>query len=375
MSELHRSHRTFVGLASPGLGRAGAGGHPCQGIYHTPAGSNPTTAFIASHYNIDFSEHYLAEFMTRHGYGFLGWNTRFRGDEAHFLLDHALVDIGVGVRWLKEQAGVERVILLGNSGGGSLMAAYQSQATEPNVTPVDGMRPAVGVDDLIRGDAYVSLAAHPGRPDVLTAWMDAAVVDETDPTLSDPDLDLWNPSNGPPFSAEFVERYRAAQRARNQRITDWAKDELARLRRAGMKDRLFTVYRLWADPRTVDPSLEPNARIPNSCYLGDPRRSNLGTWGVGQCNSLRTWLSMWSLETSQCRAEPHLGRVTVPSIVINPDADTGVYPSDARRIFDAIASHDKQMVEVSGDHYLLSPDDARSDTAQLIAAWVAEKLR
>ena len=97
--------REFVGLPSPAVGRAGAGGHPCQGIYHRPAGHRPTTAFIATHYNVDFSEHYLASYLAERGYGFLGWNTRFRGNEAHFLLDHALAEIGVGVRWLREQAG------------------------------------------------------------------------------------------------------------------------------------------------------------------------------------------------------------------------------------------------------------------------------
>ena len=366
--------RTFVGLPSPGFGRFGAGGHPCQGVYHTPAGVRPEVAFVASHYNIDFSEHYLADLLAGHGFGFLGWNTRFRGDEAHFLLDHALADVGVGVRWLREQAGVSRVVLLGNSGGGSLMAAYQSQAVDPNVTPLPGMRPAAGIDDLIAADAYVSLAAHPGRPDVLTAWMDAAVTDETDPTATDPTLDLWNPQNGPPFSAEFVARYRAAQEARNQRITDWCRDELDRLAAAGIGDRLFTTSRLWADPRTVDPTLEPTARRANRCYLGDPRRANFGTWGVGQCSSLRTWLSMWSLETSQCRAEPHLARITVPSLVINADADTGVFPSDARTILDAIGTADKQLVEVAGDHYLIEPDDARPRTAALIADWVAGAL-
>ena len=93
---------------------------------------------IATHYQIDFSEHYLADYMATRGIGFLGWNTRFRGFESSFLLDHALVDIGVGVRWLREVQGVETVVLLGNSGGGSLMAAYQAQAVDPNVTPLDG---------------------------------------------------------------------------------------------------------------------------------------------------------------------------------------------------------------------------------------------
>ena len=126
----------------------------------SPGGHPAATAFIATHYNVDFSEHYLASFMAERGFGFLGWNTRFRGNEAHFLLDHALAEIGVGVRWLREQAGAERVVLLGNSGGGSLMAAYQSQAVEPNVRPVTGMRPLAAIEDLPRGDLFVALAAH-----------------------------------------------------------------------------------------------------------------------------------------------------------------------------------------------------------------------
>ena len=39
------------------------------------------------------------------GMGFLGWNTRFRNNESWFLLEHALVDVGAGVRWLREEAG------------------------------------------------------------------------------------------------------------------------------------------------------------------------------------------------------------------------------------------------------------------------------
>src|SRR5215475_4474542 len=144
--------REFVGLPSPVMDRAGPGGHPCQGIYHRPASGRPSTAFIATHYNVDFSEHYLASYLAGRGFGFLGWNTRFRSNEANFLLDHALAEIGKGVRWLRDQAGAERIVLLGNSGGGSLMAAYQSQAVNPNVTPMAGMRPLGALEDLPAGD-------------------------------------------------------------------------------------------------------------------------------------------------------------------------------------------------------------------------------
>ena len=329
---------------------------------------------IATHYNIDFSQHYLAERMAERGIGFLGWNTRFRGDEAHFLLDHALVDIGTGVRWLRESQGIDTIVLLGNSGGGSLMSAYQSHAVSPNVVPLAGLRAAPGLDDLPPCDGFIALAAHPGRPDVLTNWLDGSVTDEQDVAATDPSLDLWNPQNGPPYSTDFMHRYRAAQVARNQRITDWAKYELARLSAAGLTDRLFTLARTWADPRMVDPTIDPSNRKPNWCYLGDPRRANQSTWGIGGSSTLRTWLSMWSLETSQCRAEPHLANLRVPALVVNADADTGVYPSNARAIYSAISAADKSLASLPGDHYFLEPDDARDEVADLLAGWVSERF-
>jgi pimeloyl-ACP methyl ester carboxylesterase len=366
--------REFIGLPSPTARRAGAGGHPCQGLYHRGVGRKPKVAMIATHYQIDFSEHYLADYMATRGIGFLGWNTRFRGFESSFLLDHALVDIGIGVRWLRETQAVETIVLLGNSGGGSLMAAYQAQAVEPNVTPLPGMRPAAGLTDLLPADGYVASAAHPGRPDVLTAWMDAAIVDENDPVATDPDLDLFNERNGPPYSSEFLTRYRSAQVARNNAITDWAEKELKRVRAAGFSDRPFTVMRTWADPRMVDPALEPTKRPPNMCYAGVPAKANRSAHGIAAACTLRNWMAMWSLRTAQTRAEPHLARITCPALIINAEADTGVFPSDAQRIYDALASSDKSLCVINTDHYFTTPG-ARSEQADTIAKWIAKRWR
>lgn len=366
--------REFIGVDSATAHRAGAGGHPCQGIYYRGVGRKPKVAMIATHYQIDFSEHYLADYMATRGVGFLGWNTRFRGYESSFLLDHALVDIAVGVRWLHDVQGIETVVLLGNSGGGSLMAAYQAQAVDPHVTPLDGMRPAIGLGDLPRADGFIASAAHPGRPEVLTAWMDASVVDENDPVAIDASLDLFDERNGPPYSPEFIERYRAAQVTRNHAITDWAEAELKRVRVGGFSDRPFTVHRTWADPRMVDPTLEPTKRPPNSCYAGVPVKANRSAHGIAAACTLRSWLGMWSLRTAQTRAEPHLARIDCPALVINADQDTGVYPSDARTIHDALASTDKSMCSIDTDHYFMTPG-ARSEQADTIARWIAKRWR
>ena len=365
--------RRFVSLPSPTAERNGAGYMPTQGLYHHAKGARPRTAVIATHYNVDFSEHYMGPLMAARGYGFLGWNTRFRGAEAYFTLDQALVDIGVGVRWLREEAGVEQVVLLGNSGGGSLMAAYQSQAVEPNLKPLLGVPVAEAALDLPPCDFYISTNAHPGRPEVLTDWFDPSVTDETDPTSVDPSLDMYDPDNGPPYPPEFIERYRAAQVARNHRITAWALEELERVRAAGCFDRSFAMHRTWADPRYLDASLDPNDREIGVCYLGPPKFFNYSPFGIGSANTLRSWLSMWSLETSQCRAVPHLERIRLPALVVQSMADTGVFPVDAHILHDNLASEDKTLEFIAGDHYLTTPDTARDIIADLVAGWLQDR--
>ena len=148
-------------------------------------------AAIATHYNVDFAEHYIAPYLAERGIGFLGWNTRYRGAEDLFHLEHALIDIGAGVNWLRAQ-GIEKIVLLGNSGGGSLMAAYQAEATAPFLRPPKAGS-AKRCQRLPKADLYISLNAHPGRPEVLTNWMDASVSDETDPLKTDASLDPFDP--------------------------------------------------------------------------------------------------------------------------------------------------------------------------------------
>ncbi len=370
---LNQVERQFLGFVSPTAPRIQAGGHPCQGLYWTPKGKRPKVAFIATHYNVDFSEHYIAEYMASRGYGFLGWNTRYRGAEDQFLLEHALIDISVGVKWLREAAGVEQVVILGNSGGGSLMAAYQAEAIAP--TLANNLK-GVGRDVLAalpKADLYISLNAHQGRPEVLTSWLDPSVLDENDPVATDEQLNPFNPDNRPPYSPEFIARYRVAQRARNQRITDWAKAELARLNAAGVADRVFPLYRAWADLRFMDGAIDPSERKTPWCYRGDPAAANRGP-GLGRANNLATWLSMWSLETSQCQGGAQLAKFDTPALVVLGTSDAGVFPSDARQIFDSLGSRDKQLELIPGAHYFEDAAEDRHRAASLMSDWVARRV-
>lgn len=277
------------------------------------------------------------------------------------------------MKWLKEVAGVEAIVILGNSGGGSLMGAYQAEAIAPTLTD---RLPSVGQDalaGLVKGDLYISYNAHQGRPEVMTDWMDASVADENDPLATIAELDPFHPDNGPPYSDEFIKKYRAAQRARNQRITDWAKAELARLNAAGVPDRIFPLFRLWGDLRCVDPAMDPSDRKANWCYRGVPAQANR-TPSIGRANTLKTWLNMWSLETSPCQGKPHLAKHDTPALVVQGLADTGVFPSDARQIFDNLGSRDKALELIPGAHYFEDSLDERRNAADLVGAWIKGKL-
>jgi hypothetical protein len=368
--------KQFVTMPSPaGVPTAGFGANPLQGVYVTPAGHRPRTAFVASHVNLDFAEHYLGPLLAQRGYGFLGWNTRFRGAEQYFLLDHAVAEIGAGVNWLYQEAGAERVVLLGNSGGGALMASYQAQALDPHLKPVMGTREVPAAQNLRPAELYVSLAAHPGRPDLMVSCMDPSVTDEADPVSADPRLDMYRPENGPPYPPEFRVKYRDAQLSRNRRVTKWAVTQFQRLADSPTRasDLLFTVPRLWADLRFLDPDIEPSERQVPGCWMGDPLRANYGVWGIGGVNTIRTWLSMWSVDHSQLRIQVQGPRITTPALVIDASADTGAFRSDTDLIYQSLASTSKERHSVTGDHYFRSPAGARDEVADLITAWVEKQ--
>ena len=78
---------------------------------------------------------------------------------------------------------------------------------------------------------------------------------------------------------------------------------------------------------------------------------------------------MWSLETAQCRGGEHLRNIDVPSLVVQSMGDQGVFPSDARAIFESLGAADKTFQLVRGAHYFEGDDSALKDVIEVIAAW------
>jgi alpha-beta hydrolase superfamily lysophospholipase/diadenosine tetraphosphatase ApaH/serine/threonine PP2A family protein phosphatase len=319
--------------------------------------------------------------LAKAGHHVIYCGSRYRGVDNALLMEKVVQDLGAAVRDAKQRLGYAKVVLGGWSGGGSLSLYYQQQAQHPTVTSSpSGDGPDLTTLDLIPADAVMLLAAHVSRHGTLTEWIDASIVDEADPEIRDPELDLYDPANPnqPPYSAEFLQRYRLAQIARNRRITAWVKAQLAHLRSTGRADeeRAFVVHGTMADPRWLDPTVDPNDRTPGTCFLGDPRVVNNGPVGLARFSTLRSWLSQWSYDDAHGDGVTCAQDLRVPTLVIGNLADDACTPSHTHRLFDAVGHPDKTLHEVKGaTHYYAGPDQRAplAEAIGVITTWLAER--
>jgi esterase/lipase len=59
--------------------------------------------------------------------------------------------------------------------------------------------------------------------------------------------------------------------------------------------------------------------------------------------------------------------------VLQSTADTEVFRSDAHTLYAPLASTDKRLDFVAGDHYRESPRAAREEIADRLLAWLRER--
>ncbi len=303
-------------------------------------------------------------------------NTRFRGNDTALVLEKCVLDLGACIADLKKRFGYETVILGGWSGGGSLSMFYQDQAEHPTIThtPAGDEADLVGAK-LQPADAILLLAAHVSRNVTLTEWMDPSITDEDRPYERDVELNIYDPAcpNQPPYSAEFVERFRAAQIARNRRITARVKATLAELKAKGddYMERPFVVAGTMCDVRWTDPTQDPSDRPAGTCYLGEPRVANDGPVGLARFTTLRSWLSQWSYDDSRAHGEKNAANISCPVLVINNTADLACTPSHANRLYEAVASKDKSLVQIDkADHYYMDRKELLPQAVQTVCEWL-----
>ncbi|ODU26532.1 MULTISPECIES: alpha/beta hydrolase family protein [Sphingopyxis] len=318
----------------------------------------------------------LVSTLAKRGVHTIYCNTRYRGNDTALIMERAVMDFAACIRDAKERLGYSKVYLGGWSGGGALSMFYQAEAQDPRVTHTPAGDPYdLTAAKFIPADGVLLLAAHLSRNLTLTEWLDPSITDETRPFDRDARLDLYAADGPrPPYSAAFVAEYRAAQIARNRRITAWAKQELAALKVAGLADheRCFTVQGTMADPRFLDPTLDPSDRRPNWCMLGDPKVVNDGPVGLARFTTLRSWLSQWAYDESNADGLKCAARIACPMLVIENSADDACTPSHAARLMDAAVHCTKDHHVIDGaNHYYFGQPELAQQAADIVHDWIA----
>ena len=352
-----------------------------RGVLWTPPHGKWKTAVILTHPRGDFSVHYACPLLAAAGFAVLGFSTRYLNNDIDCLHENCIIDVQTAHDEMIRR-GAESVILLGNSGGGSLMAMANAE---------------LGI-----GDGWVGMAAHPGEGVFMLQVIDPSVTDEDDPFSRDPELDMYNPDNGwrpwpehSSYDPAWVAKYRAAQRDRVARIDAVAKQSIADSETAGRqlseihKDtnletwrdlrarRVFakylTIYRTLADPAYLDLSIDPDDRPMGSLFaFPDPFEANYGRGGLARTMTARGWLSTWSGLSSHAKLADTMPKVTVPTLLVHPTGDTEIRVWQAKEIVDAAGADDVTYLEMKGaPHYL---EGHRVEAMAAVAEWIGARF-
>ncbi|MCU1479328.1 MAG: hypothetical protein JWQ19_114 [Subtercola sp.] len=344
------------------------------GVLRTPAGAH--TVVWIMHPRQDVTHHALVPLLLAAGFAVFTQGSRSPNNDLALVHEQTLLDVAAGQVFLREQS-FANVVMLGHSGGGTLTAFYCSQAALPpadRLTSTPSGRPVPLADaEMPLPDGVTFLAPHPGQGALLQRVIDPSVVDEFDGMSIDPQLDPFDTRNGfaepgtsSSYSAEFIERYRAAQVARVHRIDQRAREYLDEAqaankafqatadpsdRRRALSPRLIVVHRTDADLRNVDLSIDANQRPYGSLFGRRPDLTNYGLVGFGRISTAEAWLSTWSATTTNADFLRCARGVTVPSLLVEFTGDQASFPADIEAMSRALGGDDVTVLAVEGTHF------------------------
>lgn len=378
------------------------GGH-ARAILYSVGGER--TAVFVMHPRADVSSHYLIPALLDAGYAVLAAQSRYFNNDEDCLHEAILADIAAGVHLLRAE-GYEKLVLLGNSGGGSLFSFYQATAQTappdrpthtPGGTPYD-----LNAFDLPEADGLLLLAAHLGEGKFLMNVIDPSVTDENDPLSCDADLDMYNPANGfrrPPeesrYSKDWLSAYRTAQRNRVARLDALAHQQIAENRhftglrehewfdrlppeqriaieRRGVAGRYLMIARTDANPASLDLTINPSHRIVGSLQGPRPDLQNYRPGYFAHCMTPEGWLSTWSGLSSRAALAGTVPKITVPTYLLNYSADNAIFPQDVEEVYALSAASDKELLHIDGDHFGVG-SKGKAAASEAVLEWLRER--
>jgi len=393
------------------------------GVLYEPTEKHPKQriAILVMHSDEDYLAFPTGPEMAERGYTALCANVMSK-EGMMFSLADKIKSVAAAVKYLRSLPSVEKIVLMGHSGGGTLMSAYQAIAENgPAVFQGNEMiLPYSGNERLPPADGMLLLDANWGNAVMQLFSLDPAVESENSGMMIHAWLDLFDPANGfspagSVYPPEFIRRFQTSQSERNNGLID---DALNRYRliqngQGNYSDdepliipgaaQGFTNNKLYAqDPRLMSHTRKPHLLLhPDGTRTTEMVRSLRGPenpesfthsfWAGARFLSVKTYLNSYAIRTakeygydedhvwgidwdsSYSSTPGNMVHVKVPTLVMGMTAGWEFLASET--IFQMAGSEDKSIAFVEGATHRFSPaKDQFGDTGKTLHDYVDEWL-
>ncbi len=336
--------------------------------------------------------------------------------------------IADGIRYVRGLPGVEKVVLLGHSGGGPVMTFYQNVA-EHGPSACSGKEriyPCKGrLENLPKADGLVLLDSHIGTGFQQLTYTDPAIRAPLKLTPRDASFDMFDRRNGfdpasrkGAYNGEFTRKFFAAQAARNADVIAAALDRLSKIEKgqADYKDdepfvipAALNARLLQADVRLVSHTHDPHpllkadgsvqTQIVSSVRppLVSENRLDLESYGhAALSTTVREFLAGFALRASKdynmtedaitgvdwassnTSAIPNIAGVHAPTLILAMSCHYFLVPDEM--IYNQAGASDKQYMIVEGASHGFGPckpeyGDTRKRVFDTVDHWLGEEGR
>jgi hypothetical protein len=376
-------------------------GKNIQSILYEPEtlGEKSGIAILVMHSDADYLTFSMGRQMAQRGYRVLCANVEDKAES----LDQKILDLKAVMEKLRQFSGVSKIVLMGHSGGGTLMTAYQAIA-EKGVAIFRGPEKLAKCPGSLGGlppaDGLMLLDSNFGIAAMSLFSLDPAVSNEESGRSLDPELDLFSPANGfnpkgSVYSEAFIRKFQKAQGERNRRLIQRALERLKAMEsgkgrftddepfivpgaeQGFLNNKLYAQdIRLMSHTRKAWPLLKADGSVRQEiiCSVRKPEnpKSLTGSYGEGALvTTVRKYLNSYAVRTGEdygynedsvygidwsssynCAAG-NISCVSVPLLVMGMTGNWEYLASET--IYENAASGDKTLVFVEGASHMFTP--------------------
>lgn len=208
-------------------------------VFYEPVGLDDKclNTVLVMHSDEDYLDAPTGEQLAKRGFRVLCANPMVK-EGLFFTQARKMQAVEAAIQFLRGLNRVGRIILMGHSGGATLMTAYQAIAENgPQVFQgPEKLLPYPDDDTLPPADGLMLLDANWGNAAMQLFSLDPAVVSEDNGMELNPEYNLFEAANGfrkegSTFSDEFIKKFQRRQGQRNNQLLDYALERWAKIQR------------------------------------------------------------------------------------------------------------------------------------------------